>query len=196
MSEISRDIVNEAAKGDIKAFESIYREYFEFVANVVLRIVKHTDDAEDVAQEVFMTIYRNLKTFRGESALKTWIYRIAINTAINHAKKLSREFRQILEHGNDKAVAHSPPEDEDAIKNQENKKMIARLLDALNPDQRACIVLRNLEGLSYQEIAENLNIPINTVRSRIKRAREAMMSLSKPRYTLSPEMRGILGVTG
>jgi len=185
MSEISRDIVNEAAKGDIKAFESIYREYFEFVANVVLRIVKHTDDAEDVAQEVFMTIYKNLKTFRGESALKTWIYRIAINTAINHAKKLSREFRQILEHGNDKAVAHSPPEDEDAIKNQENKKMIARLLDALNPDQRACIVLRNLEGLSYQEIAENLNIPINTVRSRIKRAREAMMSLSIPRYTLS-----------
>src|SRR3990167_7294396 len=99
MSEISGDIVKKAAKGYIKAFESIYREYFEFVANVVLRIVKHTDDAEDVAQEVFMTIYRNLKTFRGESALKTWIYRIAINTAINHAKKLSREFRQILEHG-------------------------------------------------------------------------------------------------
>src|SRR3989337_2110332 len=195
MSEISGDIGNKAAKGDIKAFESIYREYFEFVANVVLRIVKHTDDAEDVAQEVFMTIYKNLKTLRGESALKTWICRIAINTAINHAKKLSREFRQILEHGNDKAVAHSPPEDEDAIKNQENKKMIARLLDALNPDQRACIVLRNLEGLSYQEIAENLNIPINTVRSRIKRAREAMMSLSKP-VTPCPEVRGILGVTG
>ncbi|MBI3813413.1 MAG: sigma-70 family RNA polymerase sigma factor [Nitrospinae bacterium] len=179
MSEISVDIVNEAAKGDIKAFESIYREYFGFVANVAFRIVNHTDDAEDVAQEVFMTVYRNLKTFRGESSLKTWIYRITLNTALNRAKRLSRENKQTTGYNDDMAAAQDPLCVEDGIKKDENGKMIGGLLDALNPDQRACIVLRSLEGLSYQEIAETLNIPINTVRSRIKRAREAMMALSK-----------------
>lgn len=180
MSEISGDIVNEAVKGDIKAFESIYREYFEFVVNVALRIVKYTDDAEDVAQEVFMTIYRNLKTFRGESALKTWIYRITLNTAINRAKKLSKDNKQtMIKHSDNIAASQLSSEPEGEDKKEEKEKMIVGLLDTLNPDQRACIVLRNLEGFSYQEIAETLNIPINTVRSRIKRAREAMMALSK-----------------
>jgi RNA polymerase sigma-70 factor (ECF subfamily) len=179
MSEISGDIITEAAKGDIKAFESIYKEYFGFVANVASRIVNSADDAEDVAQEVFMAIYRRLKTFRGESTLKTWIYRITLNTALNRAKRMTRENKQTLEYKDGIAITQIPSNTDDLLKKAEKEKEIVRLLDALNPDQRACIVLRSLEGLSYHEISEILNIPINTVRSRIKRARESMMSLQE-----------------
>jgi len=179
MQDISREIISRAAQGDLNAFETIYKAYFNIVTNVALRVVNRLEDAEDIAQEVFMNIYHNLKNFRFESSLKTWIYRAAVNTAINHSKKTSRHRDRTVEYTE---ALNAPNPGEDArqkIDAQSHEKIVQTLLNAVSPEQRACIVLRSIEGLSYQEIAATLNIPINTVRSRIKRARETMLALRK-----------------
>lgn len=179
MSEISDEIIKSAAGGDQNAFESIYRMFSKFVYNVAWRIVSTHDAAEEVTQEVFITVYRKLENFRFRSSFKTWIYRIAINTAINYSKKMSKYKQQSIEYEEQK---HSPAVSsgaEDASNKEHNENLISTLLNALNEDQRACVVLRNIEGLSYQEIADTLSININTVRSRLSRAREAILQLRK-----------------
>ncbi|MGE5280404.1 MAG: RNA polymerase sigma factor [Deltaproteobacteria bacterium] len=180
MLDIARATIEKAARGDIGAFEEIYKRTSSFVYNVAWRVTGNKEDAEEVAQNVFVTVYRKLSGFRHEASLKTWLYRITVNLALNHAKKMSRTRERTLSY--DDALAHSaaqlaraeaveaPPADPGRIE---------ELLKALNPDQRACIVLRGIEGLSYKEIAEALHVNINTVRTRIKRARELLVSLHK-----------------
>jgi len=179
MSDITDEIIMNAAKGDHDAFESIYRAHSKFVYNVAWRIVNTREMAEDVTQEVFITIYRKLANFQFRSSLKTWIYRTAINTAINYSKKMSRikgkttEYHEQIHSVSVLSAAH------DASDKEHNEQLVSELLGALNEDQRACVVLRNIEDLSYQQIAEALNININTVRSRLSRAREAILNLRK-----------------
>src|SRR5208283_2881820 len=135
------------------------------------------EDALEVSQEVFMIIHDKLKTFRFESSFKTWVYRITANYAINFAKKSSRTKTVPYEEG---CGTNAVPNEAEARINQEHQsQVIENLLGAISPDQRACVVLRNIEGLSYQEIAKTLNININTVRSRLKRAREKLLSVKK-----------------
>src|SRR3990172_6391594 len=177
MQEIDGDIIMRASEGDIDAFEVIYREYIDFVSNVAFRVVNSREDAEEVTQEVFLNIYRQLKYFRFESSLKTWIYRITVNTAINYSKKASKHHSEMAGYMEVSDRVNTNEHAPDKISGEFNEEIIATLLDAITPDQRACIVLRSIEGLSYQEIAETLKIPVNTVRSRIKRARETMLSL-------------------
>jgi len=178
MQEISRGIIQKASEGDANAFEVIYKEYFGFVSHVARRIINSREDVEDIIQEVFMNIYHNLRKFRFESSLKTWIYRITVNKAINYAKKLSRHHHQPMEYA-ETFIPETPSEIDHKINENFSENALTVLLDALNPDQRACIVLRSIEGLRYKEIAEVLKIPVNTVRSRIKRARETMLALRK-----------------
>jgi len=179
MHDISGNIIIRASEGDIEAFEVIYREYLGFVSNVAYRVVNSRDDAEEVTQEVFLNIYRQLKLFRFESTLKTWIYRITVNTAINYSKKISKHNSELAGYMEVSDLVNTNERAPDGVSEDFNEKVITALLNAITPDQRACIVLRSIEGLSYQEIAETLNIPVNTVRSRIKRARETMLSLKK-----------------
>ena len=177
--DIDSTVIERAQQGDISAFEIIYKTYFQMVANVALRVVNRYEDAEDVAQEIFMVIHENLKKFRFESSLKTWIYRITVNTAINYSKKISKYHNNTVEY-TEGLHESSVAEESDPGNNKEvNEKAVQTLLAAITPDQRACIVLRSVEGLSYQQIAESLKIPVNTVRSRIKRARETMLTLKK-----------------
>jgi RNA polymerase sigma-70 factor (ECF subfamily) len=179
IKKITDDIIKSAMEGDQNAFETIYRNYFDFVANVAYRIVAKKDAAEEVCQEVFMTIYRKISTFRGESSLRTWVYRVTINCALQYTQKKSKEQKgrlELVEH------IHKDTHTKDIrnkIDEQENEEIVQLLLNKLPHDQKICIILRSLEGLSYQEIADTLKIPINTVRSRIKRARESMMALRK-----------------
>jgi len=177
MQEIAGDIIIRASEGDIDAFEVIYREYIDFVSNVAFRVVNSREDAEEVTQEVFLNIYRQLKYFRFESSLKTWIYRITANTAINYSKKASKHHSEMAGYMDVSERVNSNERAPDKISGEFNEEIITTLLNAITPDQRACIVLRSIEGLSYQEIAGTLKIPVNTVRSRIKRARETMLSL-------------------
>jgi RNA polymerase sigma-70 factor (ECF subfamily) len=136
-------------------------------------------DAEEVTQQVFLTIYQKLNKFQFQSSMKTWIYRIAINCAINYGRRMSRERDKMVEYNEVFHSQSSIGESEKHIHQEDQEEIVNSLLKVLTPDQRACIVLRNIEGLSYQEIAETLKININTVRSRLKRAREQLLALRK-----------------
>jgi len=179
MENISDDNIKRAAGGDQEAFESIYRAFSKFVYNVAWRIVSKREDAQEVTQEVFLIIYRKLNTFRYQSTLKTWIYRVTINTAMNYAKKLSRTKNRTTEYNEQIHCAGVLGETEISVDKEHNENLIAVLLDTLTLDQRICMVLRNIEGLSYQEIADALSININTVRSRLSRGREALLQFRK-----------------
>ena len=176
MQEISREILIKAVEGDLPSFELIYKATSGFVYNVAFRIVGNRQDAEEVTQEVFLIVHRKLGGFRFQSSLKTWIYRITINSAINYAKKKARERQRAVEQDGDLDRKGQANEVEQAIDREHHTTMIQHLLKQLSPDQRACVVLRNMEGLSYQQIADSLQVNINTVRSRLKRAREALLS--------------------
>ncbi len=180
MQNITRETLIKAQKRDLRAFEDIYKESSGFVYNVALRILNNRQDSEEVVQEVFLSIYHNLKNFRFHSSFKTWVYRITVNCAINHINKMTKEKNKLKEYSNsliqttDKFQA---PQIEKIDTAQE--EMINSLLGALDPDQRTCIVLRSFEGLSYKEISDTLKININTVRTRLKRAREKLLNLRK-----------------
>ena len=179
IEEISQEILAKAAQGDLAAFERIYRASSGFVYNVALRTVHDREEAEEVTQEVFLTIYRKLKWFRFQASFKTWVYRITANCAINHAKKLARERGRVVEYDEYAHAVEGPNNIEAGIEKEHRETLIDSLLSALNPDQRACVVLRNIEGMDYRQIADTLRININTVRSRLKRARETLLSLRK-----------------
>lgn len=175
MQDISKDILIRASEGDIDAFEEIYKITSGFVYNVVLRITNNKDDAQEVTQDVFLKIYKNLKKFQFRCSFKTWIYRISANTAINAYRKKSKEI--IRKSDYETAIKSEPSKQatEEKIEKADREAVLTSLLKELNPNQRACIVLREIEGLDYKEISDTLKININTVRSRLKRAREALL---------------------
>ena len=177
MQDVSREILTKAATGDLKSFEAIYRASSGFVYNVAYRIVNNKQDAEEITQEVFLNVYHNLKGFRMQSSFKTWVYRITVNSAINYSKKISREKDKKEEY----YKYMNPWEifEKSAASGESYEETIGLFLKTLNPDQRACVVLRNIEGLSYQEIAGVLKVGINTVRSRLKRAREKLLTMKR-----------------
>lgn len=174
MSDISHEIIRKASCGDLKSFEMIYQSTCGFVFNVAFRMLGDRQEAEDMTQQVFMTIHEKLKDFRFESSFRTWAYRITVNSALNRLKKRSKERTVPLD--NQEALSACPPQEQTDLIQNEQKEFINSLLALLNPDQRACLVLRSIQGLSYRQISETLNININTVRSRIKRARETLLS--------------------
>ena len=176
--------------GDTKAFEMLVVKYQRRIERLIGRMVRDVDLVPDIAQETFIRAYRALPNFRGESAFYTWLYRIAVNTA----KKALMELKR------DPLVSESSRasrDDDDETSRVENElsdgetpdavlasKQIAaavnHAIDALSEDLRQAITLREIEGLSYEEIAELMNCPIGTVRSRIFRAREAIAARLKP----------------
>ncbi|MBU0605625.1 MAG: RNA polymerase sigma factor [Candidatus Omnitrophica bacterium] len=175
MPEISNELITRAAKGDVDAFEEIYKATSRFVYNVALRTTNNRDNASEVTQDVFLKVYNSLRNFAFRSSFKTWVYRIAVNTAINHCKARSRHERGRIEYDpavHDTEVSGSA---RSGLDEAESERRMAHLLGLLDPDQRACIVLREIEGLDYRSIADTLGININTVRSRLKRARERLM---------------------
>ncbi len=179
MQDIPEDILIKAAEGDVDSYEIIYKAAASFVYNVAYRVVRNREDAEEVTQDVFLIVYRKLKEFRFESSLKTWIYRITVNCAINFAKKSSKVRNKMTTYDDQMTKETVSHEAYKEVDKEYYTKVVNDMLGVLNPDQRACIVLRNIEGLSYQEVAEALKININTVRSRLKRARESLLALRK-----------------
>lgn len=178
-NDIGHELVIKAKNGDLTAFEEIYRLTSGFVFNVALRIARRHADAEDVTQEVFVKMHKNLGQFGFQSSLKTWLYRITVNTAISRCRKNTGEANAIAKYKNHLATEPANEPFANPIHKKDNETIVTALLARLDPDQRACIVLREMEGLSYNEIAEALNIPMNTVRSRLYRARETLLEFSK-----------------
>jgi len=177
--EVDEKVLKKAASGDLDAFECVYRSFSDFVYRVAYRIVQNRPDADDVTQDVFVKLYDHLKDFKSRALLSTWIYRITVNTALNTAEKNNRERARREE--DERAVERQSVPAEAPLKlgRDDAETELGKILQKISPEQRACLVLRELEGLDYRAIAEVLNIKMNTVRTRLKRAREALAELSR-----------------
>ncbi|MCM8831319.1 MAG: RNA polymerase sigma factor [Candidatus Omnitrophica bacterium] len=176
MQQLSKDLIEKASKGDLEAFEVLYKLNVDFVYRVSCGLLGNQFDAQDVTQEVFLKIYKNLKNFKFRSSIKTWIYKIALNTAINAYKRLKKT-KNLINY-KDEIKTKDVTENLDRI---DAKNILYALLDKLNQKEKMCIILKELEGLSYKEIALTLNININTVRTHLHRGRE---KLFKAKYEL------------
>ncbi|MFC1576204.1 RNA polymerase sigma factor [Candidatus Omnitrophota bacterium] len=175
MNAISQDLIDKASRGDIKAFEEIYKGTSGFVYNVALRVARSTTSADDITQDVFMKVYKNLSKFNYRSSLKTWIYRITVNTAINYQKAEAKHTDRRADYDTVIQSAHAEERVRDNVTKGDEKERLSLFLETLTPEQRACIVLKEIEGLKYREIADALKINVNTVRSRLKRARRNLL---------------------
>jgi RNA polymerase sigma-70 factor, ECF subfamily len=182
---VDEQLVARAQSGDKRAFELLVRKYQHKIVQLVSRLVGDAD-APDVAQETFIKAWRALKGFQGNSAFYTWLYRIGINTAKNHLVARGRrpsnqdidvEDAEQFGHTEHMSDVDTP---EALLLSEEIKQKVGDTIARLPPDLRQAITLRELEGLSYEEIAEAMNCPIGTVRSRIFRAREAIDLVLKP----------------
>ena len=179
-------LVRRVQGGDKGAFDALVRKYQHKLVKLVMRYVRNPAEAEDIAQEAFIKAYRALPQFRGDSAFYTWLYRIAINTAKNH---LVAEGRRPLDHGMDlqdpdqydvQSRLRDVDTPEHLLLTDEIQRTVEAAIADLPEDLRTAIVLRELEGMSYEQIAETMGCPVGTVRSRIFRAREAIDEKLKP----------------
>ena len=185
-SVTDKQLVERVQNGDKKAFDLLVLKYQQRIINLVSRFVYSPSDAQDIAQEAFIKAYRALPNFRGESAFYTWMYRIAVNTAKNHLAVKSRrplESAQDIDdveqiEGNSTLRHQETPEH--LLLRDEIQETILKSIEALPEDLKAAITLREVEGLSYEDIAIAMDCPIGTVRSRIFRAREAIDKELKP----------------
>lgn len=175
MDNISKEIITSSANGDINAFESLYKSCCGYVYNVAWRMVGKHEDAEEITQEVFLTLYRQLPKYRFESSFKTWIYRITTNCSIDYLRKISHQKQKSAQYFADPSNSSVFQPSNITIEEESAMAITLKMFDVLPLDQKACMVLRHIEGLSYQEIAEVLKININTVRTRLRKAREIMM---------------------
>ncbi len=175
MKDIPRETIEKAAKGDIKAFKLIYDQTSSYVYTISMKVTHNIEDAEEVTQDVFVSLYNNLGKFEFRSSFKTWLYRITLNRAINKIKKRKRHKKNTVEYESQKHDIFAAKDMDSKDNKEHNEKIVKELLEVLPPDQRACVVLRNIQGLSYKEISETLRIKLNTVRTRLKRARERLV---------------------
>jgi RNA polymerase sigma-70 factor (ECF subfamily) len=184
--DLDQDLVRRVQQGDKSAFDLLVIKYQHRIVHLVNRYVKDPHEAQDVAQDTFIKAYRALADFRGESAFYTWLYRIAINTAKNYL--LSRNRRhfdyememQDAEQIENAAQLKDLDTPENLLMNEQIVAVIKEAIDALPEEMRIAITLREFEGMSYEEIAEAMDCPIGTVRSRIFRAREAIDEKLQP----------------
>lgn len=185
------------------AYEELIALFQQPVYTLVYRLVDSRDETCDVVQDVFLKVFRNIGAFRGQSSLKTWIYRIAINEAYNHRRWYSRRrFREIrLEGQEDESrngqclLGHSGGSPYEITLNHETRALIEEALAGLNPNFRTAVVLRDIEELSYEEIAEVLQVSLGTVKSRILRGREALRKILSSRLEHAPALE-LVATTG
>ena len=188
MGERSIDLalIKRVQKGDKAAFDVLVLKYQNRIIQLVNRYVRDPDEAMDVAQEAFIKAYRALDRFRGDSAFYTWIYRIAINTAKNHLVASGRRppggdiDAQDAEQYDGATGLREYDTPEHLVLRDEIQATIAQAIDELPDDLKTAITLRELEGMSYEEIAQTMECPIGTVRSRIFRARDAIDTKLQP----------------
>lgn len=183
---IDLELVKQAQKGDIKAFELLVQRYQQKVGGVISKLIKDYHEIQDITQDVFIKVYKALPKFRGDSAFYTWIYRIAINTAKNHLVAKGRRIQnsdiepseaESYSGGYEKQNFDTPDAE---YERQEIEQALQVSIKGLPEDLKQAIILREVDGLSYEEISEKMECPIGTVRSRIFRARDAIDNALKP----------------
>jgi RNA polymerase sigma-70 factor (ECF subfamily) len=185
--EIDQQLVERAQRGDKRAFELLVEKYQRKLARLLSRLIRDPGEVEDVTQEAFIKAYRALPSFRGDSAFYTWLYRIGINTAKNYLVAMGRRAPTSTEMEAEEAEGHESGEllrdintPESLLLTKEIGNTVNSAIEALPEELRSAIQLRELEGMSYEEIAKLMDCPIGTVRSRIFRAREAIAERLRP----------------
>ena len=181
-----KEIIERVKNGDKKAYDLLVLKYQQRVINLISRFVKNYADALDISQETFIKAYKALPNFRGESAFYTWLYRIAVNTAKNHltvqSRKITKSDYDVAEieqiEGNMTLTEQTTPEN--LLIKDELQETVLNTIENLPEDLKSAIMLREIEGLSYEEIAAVMECPVGTVRSRIFRARETIDNKIKP----------------
>ena len=179
-TELDRELVLRVQQGDKTAYDLLVIKYQHRIIQLVNRYVKDPSEAQDVAQEAFIKAYRALGNFRGDSAFYTWLYRIAINTAKNYLVSRSRRYTdyqidvQDAEQVENASQLKGMDTPENLLMNDEVVNVIKSAIERLPEEMKTAIMLREFEGLSYEEIAQAMECPVGTVRSRIFRAREAI----------------------
>lgn len=180
MSEQEADLqlVRLVQQGKKQAFDMLVKKYQYKVIGIAQRYVSNPDDAQDIAQEAFIKTYRALADFRGESAFYTWLYRITVNTAMNYVTSSANKVKSVdvdmpeIESYDGSERLHDIANPENIMEGEDAKRLIKKALDSLSDDLKQAICLREIEEMSYEDIAVVMNCPVGTVRSRIFRARE------------------------
>ena len=185
--EIDLLLVERVRDGDKQAFGLLVEKYRRRVMRLLSRMIRDADEIEDITQEAFIKAYRALPQFRGEAAFYTWLYRIAINTAKNHLAARGRHMPTVSDQAmndddepDERLVAQDTSTPESELLSKQMAYAVNEAVDALPEELRQAITLREIEGMSYEEIAEAMTCPIGTVRSRIFRAREAIAAILRP----------------
>jgi len=183
------ELVERVQRGDKRAFDMLVVKYQSKILSIVSRFINDSAEINDVAQDAFIKAYKALPNFRGDSAFYTWLYRIAINTAKNYLTAKGRrppasdvDSQEAENYGVGIALRENASPEKLLMRDQ-LKEVIFNTIDSLPDDLKAAITLREMEGLSYEEIAESMDCPVGTVRSRIFRAREAIDDKIKPLIT-------------
>ncbi len=194
--EIDQQLVERAQNGDKHAFELLVAKYQRKLGRLLSRFIRDAAEIEDVTQEAFIKAYRALPSFRGDSAFYTWLYRIGINTAKNYLVAMGRRAptttgfdvadAEIFENGEQLKDLNTP---ENELMSKQIAKTVNQTLQELPDELKTAITLREIEGLSYEDIATIMNCPIGTVRSRIFRAREAIAEKLRPMIGTSKDKR-------
>lgn len=189
-------LVDRAKQGERQAFDQLVSKYQRRLLRLLVRIVHDPAEAEDVVQETFIKAYRGLRHFRGDAAFYTWLYRIGVNTAKNHLARLARRAPTATGTDAEQADAqersellHDISTPESMLASKQIAETVNAAIDALPLELRTAIVLREIEGLSYEEIADVMACPIGTVRSRIFRAREVVAERLRPLLGLPEDRR-------
>lgn len=182
-------LIKKAAKGDKKSFELLMDEYMGVIYNVALRMSDNRDDADDMTQEILIKIFRSIASFKGNSKFSTWVYRVAVNTCLDELKKKKNKKYISLDadFGNEEGesrieIRDEAPSPERRAEQKELREIVASAISKLSDEHKTVIVLRDLRGLSYSEIAEILGCNDGTVKSRINRARAQLKGILEKDY--------------
>jgi RNA polymerase sigma-70 factor (ECF subfamily) len=194
--ELDQQLVERAQRGDKRAFELLVSKYQRKLGRLLSRFIRDPAEVEDVCQEAFIKAYRALPSFRGDSAFYTWLYRIGINTAKNYLVTMGRRAPTSTKFDADEAEGFEDADQLRDINTPESLMMTRQIGDTVNEsvaqlpeDLRTAITLREIEGMSYEDIAVIMNCPIGTVRSRIFRAREAISEKLRPLLDANKDKR-------
>ncbi|QRM19735.1 RNA polymerase sigma factor RpoE [Dechloromonas sp. TW-R-39-2] len=194
--EVDQKLVEKAQGGDKHAFDLLVSKYQRKLGRLLSRFIRDPAEVEDVSQEAFIKAYRALPSFRGDSAFYTWLYRIGINTAKNYLVSQGRRAPTSTEFDSEEAETFEDAgllrdinTPESLLLSKQIGQTVNAAMDALPDELRQAIVLREIDGMSYDEIAEIMDCPIGTVRSRIFRAREAVAAKLRPLLDIAPDRR-------
>ncbi|MFA7243102.1 MAG: RNA polymerase sigma factor RpoE [Sulfuricellaceae bacterium] len=194
--EIDQQLVERVQRGDKLAFELLVAKYQRKLARLLSRLIRNPTEIEDVSQETFIKAYRALPSFRGDSSFYTWLYRIGINTAKNHLVSQGRRVPTTTEFNAEEAETFDDADqlrDNNTPENELMSKQIAatvnKAMESLPDEMRTALTLREIDGMSYEDIAGIMNCPVGTVRSRIFRAREAVAERLRPFLGTSKDKR-------